>query len=95
MMCAAACGPNGARQQSPGPATQERSPGNAPRHVAALKGRLITGSSLVGHEDEALTHDYHLLIKPVLPGKLRAMIAFKLGLRRGGGGGGSGGGGTA
>ena len=39
---------------------------------------LITGSTLGGHEDEALTHDYHLLIKPVLPNKLRAMIAFKL-----------------
>jgi CheY-like chemotaxis protein len=39
---------------------------------------MITGSSLGGHEDEALTHDYHLLIKPVLPNKLRAMIAFKL-----------------
>ena len=42
---------------------------------------VITGSSLGGHEDEAVSHDYHLLIKPVLPGKLRAMIAFKLGLR--------------
>jgi two-component system, sensor histidine kinase len=42
---------------------------------------IITGSSLGGHEDEALTHDYHLLIKPVLPNKLRAMIAFKLGVR--------------
>jgi two-component system, sensor histidine kinase len=42
---------------------------------------VITGSSLSGHEDEALTHDYHLLIKPVLPNKLRAMIAFKLGVR--------------
>ena len=42
---------------------------------------MITGSSLGGHEDEALTHDYHLLIKPVLPNKLRAMIAFKLDLR--------------
>jgi signal transduction histidine kinase/CheY-like chemotaxis protein len=42
---------------------------------------MITGSSLGGHEDEAMTHDYHLLIKPVLPNKLRAMIAFKLGVR--------------
>jgi signal transduction histidine kinase len=42
---------------------------------------VITGSSLGGHEDEAVTHDYHLLIKPVLPAKLRAMIAFKLGVR--------------
>jgi signal transduction histidine kinase/CheY-like chemotaxis protein len=42
---------------------------------------MITGSSLGGHEDEAEAHDYHLLIKPVLPNKLRAMIAFKLGVR--------------
>ena len=42
---------------------------------------VITGSSLGGHEDEAVKHDYHLLIKPVLPNKLRAMIAFKLGVR--------------
>jgi two-component system, sensor histidine kinase len=42
---------------------------------------LITGSSLGGHEDEATKHDFHLLIKPVLPNKLRAMIGFKLGLR--------------
>ncbi len=39
---------------------------------------VITGSSLGGHEDEAIRQDYHLLIKPVLPNKLRAMIAFKL-----------------
>jgi two-component system, sensor histidine kinase len=42
---------------------------------------VITGSSLGGHEDEAAKHDFHLLIKPVLPNKLRAMIGFKLGLR--------------
>ncbi len=42
---------------------------------------IVTGSSLGGHEDEALTHDFHLLIKPVLPNKLRAMIAFKLAQR--------------
>ena len=40
---------------------------------------VITGSSLGGHEDEAVAGDYHLLLKPVPPGKLRAMIAFKLG----------------
>jgi signal transduction histidine kinase/CheY-like chemotaxis protein len=42
---------------------------------------VVTGSSLGGHEDEAVVHDFHLLIKPVLPNKLRAMIAFKLGVR--------------
>ena len=50
------------------------------RRIPAI---LITGSSLVGHEDEASRYDYHPLIKPVLPAKLRAMIAFKLGLRGG------------
>lgn len=53
------------------------------QHWAAhtLPAIVITGSSLGGHEDEAAQHDFHLLIKPVLPNKLRAMIAFKLGLR--------------
>ena len=53
------------------------------RHWAAhkLPAIVITGSSLGGHEDEAVDQDFHLLIKPVLPAKLRAMIAFKLGVR--------------
>jgi CheY-like chemotaxis protein len=58
--------------------------------LAALRARwpgvklpaiVVTGSSLGGHEDEAGRHDFHLLIKPVLPNKLRAMIGFKLGVR--------------
>ena len=53
----------------------------APWPGQRLPAIMITGSSLGGHEDEALNHDYHLLIKPVLPNKLRAMIAFKLGVR--------------
>ena len=56
-------------------ALRERWPGTR------LPAIIVTGSSLGGHEDEAVTHDYHLLIKPVLPNKLRAMIAFKLGMR--------------
>ena len=47
-----------------------------PQHK--LPAIVITGSSLGGHEEDALRHDYHLLIKPVLPNKLRAMIGFKL-----------------
>lgn len=47
----------------------------------ALPAIVITGSTIGGHEDEAAAHDFHLLIKPVLPSKLRAMIGFKLGLR--------------
>ena len=42
---------------------------------------IITGSTIGGHEAEAAAHDFHLLIKPVLPNKLRAMIGFKLGVR--------------
>ncbi len=42
---------------------------------------VITGSTMGGHEQEAETHNFHLLIKPVLPNKLRAMIAFKLGVK--------------
>ena len=42
---------------------------------------VVTGSTMTGHDKEALEHDFHLLIKPVLPNKLRAMIAFKLGRR--------------
>jgi two-component system, sensor histidine kinase len=44
---------------------------------------LVTGSTMTGHETEALQHNFHLLIKPVVPNKLRAMISFKLGVRTG------------
>ena len=44
----------------------------------AVPAIVVTGSSMTGHDKEALEHDFHLLIKPVLPNKLRAMIAFKL-----------------
>ncbi len=53
--------------------------GHWPRHQ--LPAIVITGSTIGGHETEAAEHDFHLLIKPVLPNKLRAMIAFKLGVR--------------
>jgi CheY-like chemotaxis protein len=42
---------------------------------------LVTGSTMTGHEREAQQHNFHLLIKPVVPNKLRAMIAFKLGVK--------------
>ena len=45
---------------------------------------VVTGSTMTGHEQEALDKNFHVLIKPVLPNKLRAMIAFKLGVKRGG-----------
>ncbi|TAL26307.1 MAG: hybrid sensor histidine kinase/response regulator [Aquabacterium sp.] len=50
-------------------------------HVAAI---MVTGSTMVGHEDEARKNDFHILLKPVVPNKLRAIVAFKLGMRQGG-----------
>ena len=44
---------------------------------------IVTGSTMSGHENEAQQDDFHLLIKPVVPNKLRAMIAFKLGVKAG------------
>ena len=44
----------------------------------AIPAIVVTGSVLSSHEREAGEHDFHLLLKPVVPGKLRAMIAFKL-----------------
>ncbi len=42
---------------------------------------VVTGSTMTGHEQEAQDIDFHLLTKPVVPNKLRAMIAFKLGVK--------------
>lgn len=42
---------------------------------------VVTGSTMSGLEKEAHEHAFHLLVKPVLPNKLRAMIAFKLAAR--------------
>ncbi|MBH1986432.1 MAG: hybrid sensor histidine kinase/response regulator [Burkholderiales bacterium] len=42
---------------------------------------MVTGSTMTQHEEEARQHQFHVLLKPVVPTKLRAMIAFKLGLR--------------
>ncbi len=39
---------------------------------------VVTGSSMLQQEQEAQEFDFHLLIKPVVPHKLRAMIGFKL-----------------
>ena len=51
------------------------------RFAAALPAIVVTGSLMSSHEKEAQQHDFHLLIKPVVPNKLRAMISFKLGMR--------------
>ena len=57
--------------------------------IEAVRGRfgadvpaiVVTGSTMTGHDQEAQEKNFHLLIKPVVPNKLRAMIAFKLGVR--------------
>ena len=49
----------------------------------AVPAIVVTGSTMTGHEKEAQEHDFHVLIKPVVPNKLRAMIAFKLGVKAG------------
>ncbi|MDL2336820.1 MAG: ATP-binding protein [Pseudomonadota bacterium] len=42
---------------------------------------VITGSTMSALDLEAQQKNFHLLIKPVVPNKLRAMIAFKLGVK--------------
>ncbi len=51
------------------------------RFGSAVPAIIVTGSTMSGHEKEAHDGDFHLLIKPVVPNRLRAMIAFKLGQR--------------
>lgn len=51
------------------------------RFGADIPAILVTGSGMTQHEETARQHDLHVLLKPVAPIKLRAMIAFKLGLR--------------
>ncbi|WP_280152659.1 ATP-binding protein [Piscinibacter sp. XHJ-5] len=44
---------------------------------------VVTGSTMSTLDREAQEKDFHLLIKPVVPNKLRAMIAFKLKVKAG------------
>lgn len=44
---------------------------------------MVSGSTMTNHEVDAQVHNFHLLVKPVVPNKLRAMISFKLGVRGG------------
>jgi CheY-like chemotaxis protein/anti-sigma regulatory factor (Ser/Thr protein kinase) len=54
--------------------------------IDALRGRfgrdipavIITGSTMPVHLDEAKSKGFHLLLKPVMPAKLRTLIHFKL-----------------
>jgi signal transduction histidine kinase len=53
------------------------------RFGAALPAIVVTGSTMSTLDREAQEKNFHLLIKPVVPNKLRAMIAFKLGVKAG------------
>jgi signal transduction histidine kinase len=53
------------------------------RFDAKLPAIVVTGSTMSGLDREAQDKNFHLLIKPVVPNKLRAMIAFKLGVKAG------------
>jgi two-component system, sensor histidine kinase len=48
------------------------------RFGRALPAIMVTGSVMSHHEEQAQAYGFHLLTKPVVPHKLRAMIAFKL-----------------
>ncbi len=52
------------------------------RFGATLPAIVVTGSTMTALEQEAQDKDFHLLLKPVVPNKLRAMMSFKLGVKR-------------
>lgn len=52
------------------------------RFGAALPAVVVTGSTLDGLDRRADADGFHLLVKPVVPAKLRAIVAFKLAGRR-------------
>ena len=51
------------------------------RFGVELPAIVVTGSTMSSLDLEAQQKNFHLLIKPVVPNKLRAMIAFKLGVK--------------
>ena len=53
------------------------------RFGPAVPAIMVSGSTMSNHEADAQAHNFHLLVKPVVPNKLRAMISFKLGVRGG------------
>jgi CheY-like chemotaxis protein len=48
------------------------------RFAAAIPAIIVSGSTTPAHLDEARAMDAHLLLKPVMPAKLRSLINFKL-----------------
>jgi CheY-like chemotaxis protein len=52
------------------------------QHVGRLVPSIVvSGSTLSGLEDLAEQHDFQLLIKPVVPARLRSVVNFKLSVR--------------
>lgn len=51
------------------------------RFGAALPAIVVTGSTMSSLDKHAQEKNFHLLLKPVVPNKLRAMIAFKLNVK--------------
>lgn len=51
------------------------------RFGAAVPAIVVTGSTMSSLDKEAQEKNFHLLLKPVVPNKLRAMIAFKLNVK--------------
>lgn len=51
------------------------------RFGAALPAIVVTGSTMSSLDKDAQEKNFHLLLKPVVPNKLRAMIAFKLNVK--------------
>ena len=52
---------------------------------ARLPAIIVTGSTMTDLDAEAERDGFHVMVKPVVPARLRAMIGFKLGLRGAGG----------
>jgi CheY-like chemotaxis protein len=48
------------------------------RFDCAIPAIIVSGSTTPAHLDEARAMDAHLLLKPVMPAKLRSLINFKL-----------------
>jgi len=48
------------------------------RFSAKIPAIIVSGSTTPAHLDEAKALDAHLLLKPVMPAKLRSLINFKL-----------------
>ena len=49
-----------------------------PGSASEIPAIIVSGSTTPAHLEEAREMDAHLLLKPVMPAKLRSLINFKL-----------------